>query len=195
MLGEAAIDHLAMDLKPLLVPGASQAFHARSLMTDPVTSATAMLVRFPGGWTRTPVSCSCAENVVILDGILEINGIGWGPGASFLIPENAVRWSARSSGALAIAWFSGRPIWSAVSEQASSKMPSGTPAVCSWSGDHPGGAVDLVDLELRTWMHFDPVAIGRVDIPNGEGADGKLIYRWPNSITFDREQLSQKSEN
>lgn len=46
MLEAASLDHLAKELRPLLVPGASRPFHARRLITDPVSNATAMLVYF-----------------------------------------------------------------------------------------------------------------------------------------------------
>lgn len=177
MLEAASLDHLAKELRPLLVPGASRPFHARRLITDPVSNATAMLVYFPSGWTRMAGSYSCVEHAVLLDGILEIDGFECRPGAGFLIPAGAIRWSAQSSGALALAWFSSSPVWRAAPKQTQTET-SKVSSVLAWPGDRPSGVFDLVDLQLRTWLHVNSEETSQVDLESYALGDGALAFQW-----------------
>lgn len=177
MLEATDLDKLAKDLRPLLVPGANLPFNSRRLISDPVSNATAMLVHFPAGWSRAAGYYSCTEHAVLLDGTLEIDGFECRPGAGFVIPAQATRWAARSSGALAIAWFSDLQIWRSVSDEGQSDVEK----VCSvkdWTGDQPGRVFDVVDPKMRTWLHWDSASTMQTELALKGVANGSLIYRW-----------------
>ena len=70
-------------------------------------------VRFPAGWARPGAGhYAVAEEFLILDGDLSLNGITWKTGGYALIPARRVRsGSSSAGGCLAFAWFGGPPRW------------------------------------------------------------------------------------
>lgn len=70
-------------------------------------------VRFPPGWRRAVAgSYPAAEEILILEGDLAMNGATWREGAHVWAPADALREdSASAAGCLAFAWFAGRPRW------------------------------------------------------------------------------------
>jgi hypothetical protein len=83
------------------------------LHVDPPSGASQSLVRFPPGWSRPrrgryPVG----EEFVVLTGRLRVSSISYRAGHYGWIPPGGFRHdSATPSGALALAWFSGPPVW------------------------------------------------------------------------------------
>lgn len=78
------------------------------------------IVRFPQGWLRDVRGAyASAEEFVLLDGTLEMNGLRHVPGRAVRVPQHGVRWHTESpGGALALAWFSGPAKWERVDEHA-----------------------------------------------------------------------------
>lgn len=70
-------------------------------------------VRFPPGWRRAVAgSYSVAEEILILEGALAMNGATWREGAHLWAPAGATRESTGADeGCLAFAWFGGPPRW------------------------------------------------------------------------------------
>lgn len=70
-------------------------------------------VRFPAGWARPGAGhYAVAEEFLILDGDLSLNGITWKAGGYAWIPARRVRiGSSSAGGCLAFAWFAGAPRW------------------------------------------------------------------------------------
>ncbi|MFS3126864.1 cupin domain-containing protein [Nocardioides sp. Bht2] len=89
------------------MPGAN-----RGIDVVPLASAqgrTTMVARFPAGFERaTPGGYLAAEEVVLLDGFLELEGVRYGAGSWLHIPAGFRRTEMRSAdGATALAWFGG----------------------------------------------------------------------------------------
>lgn len=116
----------------------------QSLHTDSTTSV--LFARFSAGWTRrAPVRCTAAEEFVVLDGTLELNGIVLGPASVAHVPVGAVRaTTTTTTGCTAVAWFVGPLGW----EDAA---PSAAPgAVLAWHPSDDRGATGWVTA-LATW--------------------------------------------
>jgi hypothetical protein len=94
------------------------------------------VVRFPRGWLRDVKGAyAAAEEFVLLDGTLEMNGLRHAPGSAVRVPQHGVRWRTESpDGALALAWFSGSATWERVSADAGDQT-----TVVRWDevGDEP----------------------------------------------------------
>jgi hypothetical protein len=70
-------------------------------------------VRFPKGWARPDVGhYAVAEEFVVLEGALSLNGQMWNAGAPAWIPAFQRRQDLGSAtGCLVFAWFGGTPRW------------------------------------------------------------------------------------
>lgn len=75
--------------------------------------AFSALVRFPPGWGRPGAGVyDVAEELLFLEGRFRISGDTYGPGDYGWLPAGYVRMaSASATGALALAWFAGPPVW------------------------------------------------------------------------------------
>ena len=104
------------------IPDGSEPVSVYRLRTEPDTRALTLLVRFPAGWNRmVPGYYEAAEDVVFLEGELEINGVTYRNGDWAYFPAGAVRRAMVSTtGALALARFDGAPRW------IRSDVPAGT---------------------------------------------------------------------
>ena len=140
-------------------------------------TTSVLFVRFSPGWERRgPVSCAAAEEFVVLDGILELNGLLLGPGSVAHVPAGAVRATTSSTaGCTAVAWFLGPPWWddAAPGSEAAPPLtwhPWDEPVGADWStpaatwsrlrphdsGPDAAGA-EAVDLDERAWL---PLQVG-----------------------------------
>lgn len=73
-----------------------------------------VLVRFPDGWSRPGTGhYDAIEEVLFLDGAFSMSGRDYGPGDYAWFPASYSRTDSRSSGALALAWFSRPNRWTA----------------------------------------------------------------------------------
>ena len=145
-------DSLNADLESVSVPSASGPFHVHQLHFDPPTKASAVVVRFPAGWTRTAGMYTCAEHAVVLDGEVQLDGIRWKAGEGFVVPAFQPRHLTFSPGALVIAWFSGRPVWQE-ENPASNEIELQIPSPNSWTGDEVTSHFDVVSIDNRKWRH------------------------------------------
>lgn len=70
-------------------------------------------VVFPAGWTRPEAGhYAVAEEFLVLEGDLALNGTTWRAGGYARIPANRLRSGLRSeSGGLVFAWFASAPRW------------------------------------------------------------------------------------
>jgi hypothetical protein len=70
-------------------------------------------VQFPAGWARPELGhYRVAEEFLVLEGELRMNGTTWGAGGYAWVPANRLRAASRSdAGCLAFAWFSSAPDW------------------------------------------------------------------------------------
>lgn len=172
--------------------------HADPLEVHPLRqddTTSVLFVRFLAGWARrAPVSCAAAEEFVVLDGVLELNGSLLGPGSVAHVPADAVRAITISAGGCsAVAWFLGPPRWDDADPVSDAVPPLAwhpwddpgsrdwsTP-VASWSRllghDSTAGRdpTDLVDLDERAWMPL-PADAGLRDRPGQ-----RLLRRTPTA--------------
>lgn len=168
-------------------------WHADPLEVHPLRrddNTSVLFVRFPAGWTRRgPAICAAAEEFVVLDGSIEVNGSLLGPGSVAHVPAGAVRATTTSAaGCTAVAWFLGPLRWDAAPAAEASPLltwhpwdgPGGgewsTP-VATWSlmlahSDAPGPTPgDVVDLDDRAWA---PLTAG-VRPPHPRGS--RMLHR------------------
>ncbi|HYJ70506.1 MAG TPA: hypothetical protein VEX15_22870 [Nocardioidaceae bacterium] len=98
------------------MPGASHDLDLVPLESD--GDALTMLGRFPAGFGRAvPCGYLVAEDLVVLDGRLELEGRTYGPATLVHIPARFIRTSmATPDGCLVLAWFSGPAIICSVAE-------------------------------------------------------------------------------
>ena len=94
------------------MPGGNAAVSLAQL-PDPGDHAFRAFVRFPAGWERPGTGhYAVAEEFVVLEGSLAINGHTWESGGYAWIPAYHARTESRSlAGCLAFAWFGGPPRW------------------------------------------------------------------------------------
>lgn len=102
------------------MPGASYPLDTQLLDRDAATGARTLLVRFPPGFERPGTGYyEVDEDFLLLHGELSINGQDFLRGDWVAVPGGTVRAATSSpSGALAVAWFSGRPEWQSASPDA-----------------------------------------------------------------------------
>ncbi len=94
------------------MPGSSIAVRlARLPRAD--DAAFRAFVAFPARWARPePGHYAVAEEFLVLEGDLALNGTTWRAGGYAWIPANRMRSALRSeSGALVFAWFASAPHW------------------------------------------------------------------------------------
>ncbi len=91
------------------IPLAEPAVEMMRLHVDPAVSSSTALVRFPPGWNRaTPCRYSVDEEVVMLEGELQISGCVISRGSYAFIPTGVLRFATLTPvRSLALAWFSG----------------------------------------------------------------------------------------
>jgi len=150
------------------------------LQRDPATRAFTVLVEFPEGWARPSSGrYEAAEDIVVLEGGITINGVTYAAGSWAYFPEHFPRViSAAEPRMLALARFSGPARWvegiagAAAAEartvdlddaRAQDDSPFGAAAALrrgktdrSWLlPDAPGGTApvdcELLELEGRVW--------------------------------------------
>jgi hypothetical protein len=118
-------------------------------------------VRFPKGWSRPDVGhYAVAEEFVVLEGALSLNGQTWNAGTHAWIPAfQRRRELASTSGCLVFAWFGGTPRW----------IP-GEPQGATTAGKHrswiegrsfrrlTAGVRETLDLDDWTWRYGEASA-------------------------------------
>lgn len=153
------------------MPGADRPIDLVRL--DSAGDTFAILGRFPAGFARpVPGGYAVAEEFLVLDGALELEGTTVEPGALCFIPAHHPRAPMRSpAGCTVLAWFAGPPVFRPAAELTSS--PSAAVAMLTVGPAADGGSllltsetdwriadarrlqdaeppVDVVDL-ARTW--------------------------------------------
>lgn len=150
--------------------------HADPLEVHPLRTegrTSVLLARFGAGWARrASVRCAAAEEFVVLDGAIEVNGSLLAAGSVAHIPAGAVRATTTSvEGCTAVAWFVGPPRWEDA-DQGTDPGPvltwhpwhgeggtDWTTPLALWSRlavPRPAGGrqgSDTVDLDDRAWTH------------------------------------------
>lgn len=107
-------------------------------------------VRFPAGWARPAAGhYTAAEELLILEGDLGMNGMTWRAGGYAWIPANRVRSASRSeSGCLAFAWFASAPRW--IPGEPATAALAGDVSLAHWR-DAPEGKL-YAGPEHHTWI-------------------------------------------
>lgn len=84
---------------------------AKTLSYDGASGAATVLLHYPAGWSRaTPHYLETDEELLVLDGSLEINGRTYGPYCYANLPKGYARRSTRSTGgAVVLTMFDGEP--------------------------------------------------------------------------------------
>lgn len=115
-------------------------------------------VIFPAGWTRPEAGhYAAAEEFLVLEGDLALNGTVWRAGGYAWIPANRPRAALGSrSGALVFAWFESAPRW----------IP----------GPPPGPAFPR-DVSLGQWRDAPERALG-------DAGSGRRLYSGPEHETW-----------
>lgn len=142
--------------------------HADPLEVHPIRAdgrTSVLLARFRAGWVRhRPVRCTAAEEFIVLDGTIEVNGSVLGPGSVAHVPAGAARTTTTSvEGCTAMAWFVGHLRWEDVEDPSAPGRPdpgrSNPEPLLAW---HPGEG-DGVEwaTPLATWS----VLVGEIDEP------------------------------
>lgn len=113
-------------------------------------------VRFPKRWSRPDVGhYAVAEEFVVLDGSLSLNGRTWNTGAHAWIPAFARRHDLGSqAGCLVFAWFGGTPRWI----PGEPTQPASEKRHRSWIDGRrfhrvTAAARESLDLDERTWRY------------------------------------------
>jgi hypothetical protein len=156
---------------------------------DRATGAFAALVRFPAGWSRPYAGrYEVEEELLVLDGALEMSGAVYRVGDHAFFPAGFVRARSRTpQGALVAAFFSGPADWTRLNETAAvtpvpplasrDVVPRTSPIAPSarllrehdrgstWLVDGPIAesaphdmSVQILSLSNAAWAHIDPGA-------------------------------------
>jgi hypothetical protein len=158
MVGDATvIDLRGGDLpwRSMAIPDSAPSVELARLHVDQRTKASVALVRFPPGFARPGVGhYQCAEQFVVLGGAIDVSGIRYVEGDYAYLPARTDRADSGSpGGCLAVAWFSGPPVWSAGRSSAPPDEPGLHGRVGDPAGSVGGGAYGR-----------DRVAAGPVDV-------------------------------
>lgn len=96
----------------LTIPGSDRPVQMHVLHADPASGASVAMVRFPAGWGRPGIGIyAVAEEFVVLEGSIRI-GQQFSAGDYVYLPPRTVREASFTEhGAVVVAWFSGRPVW------------------------------------------------------------------------------------
>ena len=116
-------------------------------------------VRFPAGGSRPGAGhYAVAEELLIVEGDLRVNELGWREGGYAWIPGRRVRSGTRSeSGCLAFTWFAGPPRW--IPGEPAEPAPATDRSLAHWR-DAPEGR-----------LHDGPEHVTRIS----EHAQGELL--------------------
>jgi hypothetical protein len=97
------------------IPSGNMPVQTVRLQNDEPTRALTLLVRFPDGWERAAAgSYDCAEEFVVLEGALLMNGMTYRPDDWVYVPASVQRKNTSApAGALALARFAGPVRWRA----------------------------------------------------------------------------------
>lgn len=115
-------------------------------------------VRFPEGWSRDDVGhYAVAEEFLVLDGTLSLNGETWSKGAHTWVPAYQRRRDlASATGCLVFAWFGATPRWI----PGEPEQPPSANRHRSWIEDGrfirqmaPGAPRETLDLGDLTWRY------------------------------------------
>lgn len=174
----------ALDWAPFEIPGSTLPVSLVRLHSEPDTRAQSLLVRFPAGWERPETGhYEAAEELVVLDGALEMSGETYEPRDWAWFPAGFRRVASRSpAGMLAFARFDGPARWVASGEEGPPAMrarldASGGASLpfggeggrllrsgdedSAWFGDPPAAGAsapvdcEAFDLSARAWV-FTP---------------------------------------
>lgn len=154
-----------LDWTEFPIPGGNIPARIATLHVDAVTRGRTLLVRFPDGFRRDAVGWyECAEELVVLDGALEMSGRTYRPNEWAWIPAGAPRRDTVAAPfLLAVARFDGPARW--VPGEGDSREPvlheplNAHPRVLregsAWLVNVPPGAAprdtELVSIATRTW--------------------------------------------
>ncbi len=194
-----ALDDADLPWIDVTMPASSSAVRLVRLHADAATGASVSLVRFPPGWTRPGTGhYTCAEEFVAFDGEISVSGSRFAAGAYKYLPSHASRADsfAGEDGCLAVAWFSGPPVWrDGIADDAPGPDRAAAPLGSAPLGSAPLGSVllgsvaefsrrlpgdardapagyDAVFLDARAWAY----------VPEGEpfpDLPGRvLVRRW-----------------
>ena len=145
------------------IPGSTPDVDLVRLHVEPDKAFTTV-VRFPAGWSRPGTGWyDHIEEVLFLEGSFEMSGITYGVGDYGWFPAGYSREGSSSTGALALAWFSGPNDWftepSPVAEAAAHGFVR-----ASWQ--------DLPALPSPLGSGRGPQAAG-----GGKASEGRLLVR------------------
>ncbi|MCD9198713.1 cupin domain-containing protein [Aeromicrobium wangtongii] len=162
------------------MPGANQGLRVVPLAS--AGSTFAILTRFPEGFERlTPGGYRCAEEFLVLDGHLQIEGRTFARGDLTYIPAGFLRTSMIApEGCTALAWFGGPATFVEADELGQDAVGEGIESIhidalleadllvtseARWSVGALAAAEhdDTVDLGLTRWSH------GEHPVPDGSG--------------------------
>ena len=139
------------------IPGGSISARIATLNVEQPTRARTLLVYFPEGFRRDVEGWyECGEELVVLEGGLEMSGQTYGPNDWAWIPAGAPRTATRAlPSMLALARFDGPARWR---EGAS---PMGGPVLREVLGDRP--RVLCRGLHESAWMTECPTGVAETD--------------------------------
>ncbi|MFC5816679.1 cupin domain-containing protein [Nonomuraea harbinensis] len=186
------LDGPGLDWREVVMPASSGP--VRLVRLHAAGEASVSLVRFPAGWSRPDTGhYSCAEEFVVLDGLISVSGTDFPAGTYAYLPPSTPRTAsvAGPGGCLAVAWFSGPPAWKdGLPDGPAPRVVHGPVAEAlrveddvirargSASGvQEPrglvsGGDVEVLSLTARTWTYGSGVP----------GLPGPLLTRfWPTA--------------
>ena len=107
-----AVAFSSLEWKSTLMPGSKQPVQLARL---PAASDGAFraFVRFPAGWRRAEAGYyAAAEEFLVLEGELELNGVTWAESRyAWIAPYQPRRDLGSRPGCLVLAWFSASPRW------------------------------------------------------------------------------------
>ncbi|WP_436775843.1 hypothetical protein [Yinghuangia sp. YIM S09857] len=103
------------DAFPYLIPGSTAPVAMTRLALDPESGSSLSLVRFPPGWQRPERGhYDVGEEFLVVDGELAVSETVYAPGELAWIPAGTLRFASSTHvEAVALAWFSGTPRWTA----------------------------------------------------------------------------------
>jgi hypothetical protein len=110
----SAIDLLGdLAWETTVIPGGTGPVEIVRLWADPIRRSSIGFVRFPAGWERpTDGHYPVDEELVVLDGELHLTGTVYRAGEYGWVPGGGLRRAtATPTGCLALAYFSGIPMW------------------------------------------------------------------------------------
>ena len=127
----SAVAFASLDWSAVVMPGSNAPVRLARLPRAG-DAAFRAFVAFPAGWTRPEAGhYAVAEEFLVLDGDLALNGTTWRAGGYAWIPANRMRSVLRSeSGSLVFAWFASAPHW--IPGEASDSAPANDVVFAHW---------------------------------------------------------------